>query len=165
MPWTKPQIRAAAIAARHAGWNEQQRGMALSSLGNRAVHGGRATSKSPRLNQDDYEQYMATAEASAGGTLPGFTPGYWYAKATDIIQRQRHAIRKLAADADVPSEAYLDGMIDKATGGKATSLDDLDRLNDRRVAAKVIDLLKSKKRQAARRTGPHNALEADAIPF
>lgn len=141
MAWTTSQIRTAAIAARHAEWNDLQRSMVLSSLGDRAVHQGRITSKSPRLNQDDLEQYMATAEAAAGGTLKGFSMGYWRKKANDVIQRQRHAILRLVDELGMP-EIYLNGVIDKATGGKALCLDDLDRLNDRAVAGKVIDALK-----------------------
>lgn len=38
MAWTPQQIRTAAIAARAAGWNDEQRRMVLSSLGGRAVH-------------------------------------------------------------------------------------------------------------------------------
>ena len=143
MAWTSGQIKAAAIAAKHADWNDQQVRMVLSSLGGRAVHKGKLTRTSPRLNQDDFEQYMATAEADAGGTLPGKQPGYWNAKADDVVQRQRHTIMKLAGELDVTDE-YLAGMIHKATGGKATCIEDLDRLNDRAVAGKVIDLLKNK---------------------
>lgn len=156
MRWKPKQIRAGVIAARHADWNDQQRQMVLSSLGGRAVHQGRITSKSPRLNQDDYEQYMATAEAEAGGTLPGFTTGYWRAKADDVIQKQRHKIIRLASELDIPDEK-LGGMIHRATGGKASSIEDLDQLNDRAVASKVIDLLKDKR--------PRAEQPMEAVPF
>ncbi len=162
MAWTPKQIRTAAIAARNAGWNDQQRMMVLSSFGGRAVSQGRLSSKSPRLNQDDYEQYMALAEAQAGGMLPGFTLGYWRAKAGDVIQRQRHVIQKLAADLDVPGQ-YIDGIIDRATGGQARSLFDIDQINDRAVAGKVIDALKYKRK--SNRPPAHTALTAEAIPF
>lgn len=166
MPWTQPQIKAAAIAARRAEWNDQQLHMVLSSLGGRAVYQGKLTRKSPRLNQDDYEQYMATAEAApeCGGTLPPWKTGYWRAKAIDAIQRQRHTIERLAAELAL-APPLLSGMINKATGGRAKCLDDVDALNDRATASKVIDALKGKQRKPARRPGPHAALEADAIPF
>ncbi|RMH42241.1 MAG: hypothetical protein D6688_10405 [Alphaproteobacteria bacterium] len=164
MPWKPKQVRLAAIAARHAGWNDQQRRMVLSSLGGRAVHGGRLTSRSPRLNQDDFEQYMATAEAAAGGVLPGWRMGYWHDKARSVIQKQRHRIMELADRLQI-SEPYLNGVIDRATGGRAASLRDLDALNDRAAAAKVIEALKQKLNPKPRRRRPRNRPDPDRVPI
>jgi len=173
MAWTKPQIKAAAIAARSADWNDQQLHMVLSSLGGRAVHQGKLTRTSPRLNDDDYEMYMATAEAApeCGGTLPRWNMGYWRAKVIDAIQRQRYTIERLAGELEL-APPHLNGMIDKATGGRAKCLDDVDRLNDRATASRVIDLLKAKAKAKTLappprvpRPGPHRTLVEQDIPF
>lgn len=146
--WSKDQVRIAAMAARAAEWNEQRVRMVLGMFGNRAVHDGRLTRTSPRLNNDDFEFYMSVAEADAGGVLPGWQPGHWRKKANQVISRQRRKIEYLAGELYL-SEAYLNGVIDKATGGAATCLADLDQLNDRAVAGKVIEALKYKSKRVS----------------
>lgn len=147
--WSRDQVRSAGIAARSAGWDEGKLRMVLGWFGNRAVHGGRLTRTSPKLNNDDFEFYMAVAEADAGGVLDGWKPGYWKGKADDVMQRQRKKIEYLAGELYV-GEAYLNGVIDKATGGRATCIEDVDRLNDRCVAGKVIEALKAQTKRTKR---------------
>jgi len=146
MPWTPKQIKLAGMAARSAGWcdgDEQNLRTVLRWFGNRAVQGGKLTRKSPKLNNDDFEFYMSIAEAAAGGVLPGWKPGHWRNKAGQVIHRQRDKILGLLAELNLSGdEPYLNGIINKATGGKAVCLDDVDQLNDRAVAGKVIDALK-----------------------
>jgi hypothetical protein len=147
--WTRDQVRSAGIAARAAGWNEGRLRMVLGWFGNRAMHAGKLTRTSPNLNNDDFEFYMAVAEADAGGTLPPKKTGYWKAQADKVVTRQRRKIESLAAALGGLSEAYLNGVIEKATGGRAKCIDDVDQLNDRAQASKVIEALKA---QAKRRT-------------
>ncbi len=151
MPWTKPQRMTAGKAARDAGLNDEQRAMILRRFGNRAVHGGRITSTSPKLTNDDFEEYMATVESMAGGALPGpggrVTPGKCDAKSRREIARQAHKIKRMANSllltghlhADEQGQPVLDAVIDRATAGQCNQLNQLTRSQ----ASKVIDALRA----------------------
>jgi hypothetical protein len=94
MPWSKDQKRVAAVAARSAGLDDEARRLVLRQFP-RAVHRGRVTSTSPRLNQSDFEQYMAILERSAGGRLDRWPPHHWQRKADDDRARMRRLVRSL----------------------------------------------------------------------
>lgn len=144
MPWSKSQRMTAGIAARSADWNPQQREMVLRGFGNRAMFNGKITSTSPRLNNDDFEIYMAIAEATCQGQLNGYALGHWHTRAEASIRRQ---LRKIAAMAEqLVAEGHLsrsqvNGVCARATAHKAETLPDLERSNDRQLAGKVIDAL------------------------
>lgn len=146
MPWAKKQRMTAGIAARSASWNQQQREMVLRGFGNRAMFGGRVTSTSPRLNNDDFEIYMAIAEAACNGQLPGYAIAHWQTRAEASLRRQLRKIGAMAdqlADEGHLAEAQINGVIGRATSHAAESLQELKQHNDRQLAGKAIDALKA----------------------
>lgn len=146
MGWKKDQKRAAGSASRTAKWEREHIDMVLRGFGNRAMHEGQLTRKSPRLNQDDFEIYMSIAESHCHGKLPGFTLGYWRRQSEFTIRRQLRKIRTMAeqlADEGHLAEPQLNGVIGRATSHAAESLQELKQHNDRQLAGKVIDALKS----------------------
>jgi len=84
-------------ACKHAGISEEQRVDVLLRQFDRSRYRGDITSTSPRLNQADFEAFMAIVERmSPGGRIMRFMKGYWDAKAGDWLQRMRHRVLRIA---------------------------------------------------------------------
>lgn len=128
MSWTNTQKQTAMIACRAAGIDDAQRLLILRQFP-RAMEGGRYTSTSSHLQQQDFERFMAIIESQAGGELDGWPVGYWSRKAGDQTHRLR---RKVLADAQQfecrgllqPGGIGLSGWINRNFPGK--TLDELD---------------------------------------
>lgn len=104
MGWTPKQRQIAARAAKQAGLSDEHRKLILRQCEGRAVLAdGSISSTAQRLNQSDFEHYMATVESFAGGKVAvggragqGFSDGYWAGKASDDTQRLRHLAVRIA---------------------------------------------------------------------
>ena len=160
MPWSNKQKALLVRACKAAGLADQ-RDLILRQLGGRAehpAHSGRVTSTSPRLTDRDFEQAMATVEHYSGGQIRVidakgrhlYGPGHWDRHAeTGTLTRRRHLIRRMVntlvgnprtdGDGRILDEDghQLAGVIRQATGGKASTIDQLTE----RQASAVIDAL------------------------
>ncbi len=101
MAWTPEQIKVAAIAARSAGLDDAGRYLILRQLPNSKFdRTGKCmttpSSRSKRLTNIDFEQYMATCEAHAGGQLKGYPMGLWRGKASGELVRMRYLVNSYA---------------------------------------------------------------------
>lgn len=161
MAWTNPQ-KANVVRACKAIGREEMREVILRQIGGRAEHprgSGSITSTSPRLTQRDYEQTMSLIEDYSGGQIQTRTKdrkhvyafGHWGRRAPGGgLTRRLSLIEQLVAvlrgtpakggagpalDAD---GNLLQGLIHRATRGRADRLDQLDE----GTAGKVIDGLK-----------------------
>lgn len=98
------------------------------------------TSTSPKLNNSDFEHFMAIVERFSGGQVktidsrtgqPSFSLGYWQRKAADDLARMRGFVRKiettLVLERIFEEETSLLGWIkSRVCDGQAKALDDLD---------------------------------------
>jgi len=115
-------------------------------FGNRAVHQGRVTSTSPRLNHQDFERFMAVLEEDLGGVIPiggkdgdGFAPDYWGKRSGDPDRMLRWKVQQAAKALErtpgrdgqpllAPGGAGLAGWIERTTGGRTACVDELTRI-------------------------------------
>lgn len=65
MPWTERQQRCAVMAASKAGWNDEQRYIAMLHCGCPKSPSGQVSLKNKNNPHDAFEQYMALAESAA----------------------------------------------------------------------------------------------------
>jgi hypothetical protein len=125
MAWTNTQKQLAVRACRAAGISEEQRVDMILRNFDHAKHGGEITSTAPKLNNQDYEAFMAIVERFAGGKILHFTPSYWQEHAADGLSRMRGKALKLAETLELhgklqPAGAGLAGWIEKRVSGGAT---------------------------------------------
>ncbi|MFW6060929.1 MAG: hypothetical protein ACODAQ_12180, partial [Phycisphaeraceae bacterium] len=149
--WTNTQKATFVRACKAAGIPDEHRRLILGQCDGRAVHQGKVTSTSPRLNQPDFDHCMATVETSCGGQIPRkrgsdqpwYKAGYWQQQA-DIGDTQR--LRWIAQQIHTQlkqrctswTDASLRGWIhDRVTNGQHG---DLDRLTHRQVSDLVHGL-------------------------
>ncbi len=139
MAWTNTQKGLFARACKSAGIEDEHRRLILGQCEGRAVHGGKATSTSPRLTQADFEHCMAVVERSAGGQIKKtrgsdghwYKPGYWQqqseigeAKRLRWLAKQIHA--QLKQRCPSWTDASLRNWIkDRVTHGRTAELDKL----------------------------------------
>lgn len=134
MAWTAKQIKMACTAAGQAGVD---RHMVLSqrpTYGNRAMHQGRITMKSPKLTPEDFEHFMWLCEMQCDGQLLGQQRGYWHGRAGDGKRnRLRHRARMIDQRLQkgyrewLPDGRGLAGWIfNVLTHGRTAELEDLD---------------------------------------
>jgi len=115
MPWTDTQKQIAVRAARAAGLSDENRKLVLLQLPNSKFdrHGkptGEASSTSARLNQSDFEQFMAYVERWAGGRVLDYDAGYWACSAGDGLARFRHRITRLVNTLELEGHLEKDGV-------------------------------------------------------
>ena len=94
---------------------------------------GAITSTSPKLTNQDYAEFMAVVERSAGGTVLHFTARYWQQQAADHLQERMRftpaAWRRAGnrGQAGGRSSDGLAGWIERrVSGGETSKLEDLD---------------------------------------
>jgi hypothetical protein len=132
MAWTIKQKQLAVRACRAAGISEEQRTDMILRNFPRAQHKGDITSTSPKLNNQDYEAFMAIVERFAGGKVLHCTQGFWQASAADSLSRMRFKAARLASALEVqgklqPNGVGLAGWIEKRVSGGATrKMEELD---------------------------------------
>jgi len=176
MPWTKTQKQIAVMAGRQAGLDEDMRKLILrqfpNAFNNRAQgpalndgdSGGRPhpnplpggegerdsggpSSTSPRLNNADFERFMAIVEDRAGGRILHFTPGYWQDKAGSrsavANERMGAKIRALYRDYQAQDSGggryRLDGLVWRFSGGRTSKVEELKP----KEAWNLIEMLKA----------------------
>lgn len=131
--WSNVQKQLAVRACKAAGIDDEQRLFILRQF-RHAHHDGAITSTSPKLTNQDYAEFMAIAErsAGAGGKLLHFTAGYWRQHAADHLQRMRFRASRLAAVLEgagklAPDGIGLAGWIEKrVSAGAARKIEELD---------------------------------------
>jgi hypothetical protein len=132
MAWTNKQKQIAVKACRAAGITEEQRIDLILRNFQHANHGGDITSTSPRLTNQDFEQFMAVVEKFAGGKVLHFTERYWEGHASDRLSRMRHKAAGIASALEAagrlaPGGAGLAGWIEKRVSAGATRrIEDLE---------------------------------------
>ena len=132
MAWTNQQKQIAARACKAAGIGEEHRRLILMNIDHARMPDGRVTSTAPKLNNADFEQFMAIVEQAAGGQVLHFTQDYWQGCAVDSLRRMRYHATKLAADLEAgghlfPNGIGLAGWISKrVTRGETDQLSELD---------------------------------------
>lgn len=99
MPWSKKQKALAVQSCRAAGIGDEHRKLILRQTPN-AVNKrtGEPSSTSSRLDDRDFEQFMAIVERASGGTIKGYAPAYWTRSADDYLQRMRCRARRHVCD-------------------------------------------------------------------
>ncbi len=126
MPWSKSQNIMLQKAAKAAGWNSEQRYMAMRYVGCRDAKGkGRPSATGPSNTQDQFELIMALAyqHASmnkAGHAVPAPRSGTWSDAAEAIGARVRRKIEDVWMEAsqrisDVFHPRGLDGFVIRQT--------------------------------------------------
>ncbi|MEZ6193966.1 MAG: hypothetical protein R3C45_22195, partial [Phycisphaerales bacterium] len=100
MAWTNRQKMVAAQVCREAGLDDDHRKLVLRQF-RRAMYDAdglacdQPSSRSKRLTNRDFEQFMAIIERSAGGKLKGYSVTYWQRMADDVLQRMRYRARAI----------------------------------------------------------------------
>ena len=144
MPWTDKQKQIAARACTAAGIKDEHRKLILRQCSNSLFdRKGRAvpepTSTSARLNQSDYDHFMATVEAASGGRIQAkdgggnflFSWGYWTGEAAGEMRRQKHLVTIIADTLALEGHLKPDGVglagwiRERVTGGRTDQLDEL----------------------------------------
>jgi len=133
MPWTKTQKQIAARACKEAGIDDAQRlDFILRNFKHARDDDGRITSTAPKLNNRDFENFMAIVESHAGGRVLHYALGFWAARARDGLGRMRDFILRIAGALENsghlhPGGVGLAGWINKrVTGGETDRLEHLD---------------------------------------
>lgn len=133
MAWTNTQKQIAVRACNAARISEEQRReMILRHFAHAAMPDGRISSTAPRLNNEDYEQFMAIVESYAGGQVLHFTRGYWQQHAQDRYQRMRCKAMKIAAALETAGFLHADGaglrgwIEHRVTAGQHDRIEQLD---------------------------------------
>ncbi len=129
MAWTNTQKQIAARACQAAGISdEQRRDMILRHFAHAHAAGGRVTSTAPRLNNTDFEQFMAIVERHAGGKVLHFTEGYWAAHAADQYARMRRRALQAAAALEAAGKLAPGGVGLAGWISKRVARGDTDRI-------------------------------------
>lgn len=127
MSWTKRQITRFHIACGLAGWNAQQRYVAMAHVGCPLTHAENRPSVSHiRNSQDSYELVMALAEshaASRGANMRKFpqpAQGTWREKSAAKAERTMRLIEAIAFEAvtELPEKFlpnFLSGFVQRMT--------------------------------------------------
>jgi hypothetical protein len=133
MPWTSKQKQLAVRACHAARIDEdQRRDLILRNFANARLPDGRISSTSSRLNNSDFEQFMAIVESYAGGQVLHFTRRYWQGQARDRYHRMRARALAIAAELEArgllhAGGAGLAGWIqNRVTRGATARIEDLD---------------------------------------
>lgn len=133
MAWTNTQKQIAARACKAACVSEEQRrDVILRNFAHARLPDGRISSTAPKLDNQDFEQFMALVENYAGGQILHFTRGYWRTHADDRNARLRHRATTIAAAMESAGifpagGAGLAGWIAKrVTDGATDKLAELD---------------------------------------
>lgn len=145
MAWTDLQKQIAVRACSAAGLTDERRKLILRQLWRSMFdRQGKAiaepSSTSLKLNNSDFEHFMAIVERFSGGQVktidsrtgqPSFSLGYWQRKAADDLARMRGFVRKiettLVLERIFEEESSLLGWIkSRVCDGQAKALDDLD---------------------------------------
>ena len=138
MPWSNPQKAMAATACKAVGLSDEHRRLILRNLPN-ALYDAQGqpspepSSRSRRLNNADFEQFMSIIERQAGGRLQfaryDWPAGHWQGKADDSLHRMRSLAERLFAAldaADLLGRPGLATWIEKrVSGGRTDRLADL----------------------------------------
>ena len=146
MPWSKSQNIMLQRAATAAGWNNEQRYMAMRYVGCRDARGkGRPSATGTSNTQDQFELLMALAYQhaamnGAGHTVPSPRKGTWSEAADAVGSRVRRKVEDVWVEAsqripDVFHSRGLDGFVVRMTkadpveftfGDMPRSLEDCD---------------------------------------
>lgn len=137
MAWSNKQKAIAATACKRAGVSDEHRRLVLRQFENAMfdAEGRRCdepTSRSKRLTNADFEQFMAIVERSAGGTVEGYAHHHWQRKADDYLHRMRHRAERIAQQLEAAGHLAADGkglagwISKRITSGTADRLDQLD---------------------------------------
>ena len=110
MAWTNEQKRVAVMACRAAGLSDEQRKMILASIDHARLPDGRVTSTAAKLNNADFESFMATVELHAGGQVLHFMRGYWQDCARDSLGRMRHKAKRIAGELEAAGHLTANGV-------------------------------------------------------
>jgi hypothetical protein len=144
MAWSNQQKQIAVRACKAAGISdEQRRDMILRNIDHARLPDGRVTSAAPKLNNADFEQFMAIVEQAAGGQILHFTRDYWVKSAADSLSRLRYKAKSLAAELEaaghlVPHGVGLAGWIEKRVSQGATNR--LEELDYQQLRALIVGL-------------------------
>lgn len=123
MTWSSTQQRMAVMAARSAGWTDEQRYMAMRYVGCPTADGSPSV-KSPGNTNRHFELYMAIAEGHARmiGNAVRSPKGQesWHAAASSSRTRTLHLAKGIAAEAqrripEVFAEGFLSGFVKRMT--------------------------------------------------
>jgi hypothetical protein len=153
MSWTNQQKQIAVRACKAAGISdEQRRDMILRNIDHARMPDGRVTSTAPKLNNVDFEQFMAIIEQAAGGQVLHFTEGYWAKSVGDSLCRMRFKVTALAAELEaaghlVPNGVGLAGWIEKRVSQGATNR--LEELDYQGLRALIVGLKAYARQRAA----------------
>lgn len=153
MAWTNRQKQIAARVCKTTGISdEQRRDMILRNIDHARLPDGRITSTAPKLNNADFEQFMAIVEQAAGGQVLHFTRDYWAESAADSLARMRHKVKSLAAELEaaghlIPDGVGLAGWIEKRVSQGATNR--LEELDDQGLRALIVGLQAYTRQRAA----------------
>ena len=133
MAWSNQQKQIAVRACKAAGIDEEQRReMILRHFPNARLPDGRISSTAAKLNNEDFEQFMAIVETHAGGQVLHFTRAYWQGHAQDRWQRMRHRALAIAADLEAAGRLHPDGVglrgwiAKRVTQGQTDQIEALD---------------------------------------
>lgn len=137
MAWSKNQKQIAVRACREAGIDDEQRKLILRQFARSLYDAqgrptGTPSSTSKRLNNSDYEQFMAVVErVHPKQQILEFSMGYWQRKAGDDTQRMRHLALQISEclSASITSwgpTALANWIRERVAGGQTDRLDDLD---------------------------------------
>jgi len=155
MAWSKKQRMKFAATCRTAGLDDEQRHLILMQCDNRAIHRGRATSKSPKLTQADFEHCMGV-----------IAPGRYDQPADGEAKRLRYRIEQLVTKLEAdgllePDGQGLAGWIAKRVTNDRT--DKLAELITRQLSTLLTQLTHYQKHHEAREeAGVEQATEATA---
>lgn len=137
MAWSNDQKQVAVRACRAAGISDEHRKLILRQFARALFDAqgrptGEPSSTSKRLNNSDFEQFMATVERVAPGQkLLQFSMGYWQRKAQDDTQRMRHLALQISETLgnSITSwgpTALANWIRERVAGGQTDRLEDLD---------------------------------------
>lgn len=133
MPWTNTQKQIGVRACKAARISdEQRRDLILRNFAHAKTPDGRISSTSPRMTNQDFEQFMAIVEAYAGGQLLHFSRDYFKTKAEDQYHRMRRRAYMIAQQLEASgllhaNGAGLSGWISKRiTRGECDRVEELD---------------------------------------
>jgi hypothetical protein len=150
--WTNQQKQIAVRACKAAGIGDEHRRLILMNIDHARLPDGRVTSTALKLNNADFEQFMAIVEHAAGGQVLHFTRDYWAESAADSLSRMRHKVKELAAELEaaghlVPHGVGLAGWIEKRVSQGATNR--LEELDYQGLRALIVGLESYSRQRAA----------------